>query len=480
MAKKTKYKFMWGQRQSAMFAEYMLLNFAVRNKEFTITKGIDDVLREHNKGFSYIYFSEDSIQRGFKNSRCYLEKKFAKSILSKIDKHMASSIKFFAELRENNFNNLSKKQTFSLVKKYAEQFLFGQKLFRASDPSSTKAVEDKLKSILSKRYKEEELMEKFINLVTPTDLDKTQQELIDFYGLVINKKRLSKNILLKHIFKYPANYANVWSYEEILSFLQDKITKADVKKLEAEIEQIKLTKNNTQQKQKEILREFNNNPDLIYYSYLLRTLSLKRFELKHSWAGGETLSLDFLSFLSSEIGLNLKSFMEAYNFSDIFNYYERGVKLTDKEITERREYSVIHYQKSKLLYLYGQKAKSYFIKKYSLKNVDELKGMIANKGIISGVVRVIKVDDLSSFIQDSKDFKDGEILVTTMTSPIMLSLASKAAAIVTNEGGVCSHAAVISRELKIPCIVGTHDATNIFKTGDKVEVNADNGIVRKL
>ena len=56
----------------------------------------------------------------------------------------------------------------------------------------------------------------------------------------------------------------------------------------------------------------------------------------------------------------------------------------------------------------------------------------------------------------------------------------KAAAIVTDEGGVTSHAAIVARELSVPCIVGTKKASKILKDGDKVEVDANIGIIRKL
>ena len=56
----------------------------------------------------------------------------------------------------------------------------------------------------------------------------------------------------------------------------------------------------------------------------------------------------------------------------------------------------------------------------------------------------------------------------------------KAAAIVTDEGGLTAHAAIVARELSIPCIVGTKFATRAFKDGDMVEVDADRGIVSKI
>ena len=62
----------------------------------------------------------------------------------------------------------------------------------------------------------------------------------------------------------------------------------------------------------------------------------------------------------------------------------------------------------------------------------------------------------------------------------MVMIAERACAIVTDEGGVTSHAAVIAREFGIPCIVGTRGATKALKTGDLVEVDADKGLVRIL
>ena len=76
--------------------------------------------------------------------------------------------------------------------------------------------------------------------------------------------------------------------------------------------------------------------------------------------------------------------------------------------------------------------------------------------------------------------ENGDILVTRLTTPDFVVAMKKAAAIVTDLGGITSHAAVTSRELKIPCIVGTKNATRILKRGEMVEVDADQGIVKIL
>ena len=107
-------------------------------------------------------------------------------------------------------------------------------------------------------------------------------------------------------------------------------------------------------------------------------------------------------------------------------------------------------------------------------SLEKISGMVASTGIAKGTVKVILT------FQDMKKMKKGNIIIASMTRPEMISAMNKASAIVTDEGGITSHAAIISRELKIPCIIGTKVATRVFKDGDMVEVDANNGIVRKL
>ena len=106
----------------------------------------------------------------------------------------------------------------------------------------------------------------------------------------------------------------------------------------------------------------------------------------------------------------------------------------------------------------------------------ELKGTVASKGKARGNVRVV----LDPKGPGARAFLKGEILVTSMTRPEFLPLMKIAEAIVTDEGGITSHAAIVSRELKKPCIIGTRTATKVLKDGDLVEVDADRGIVRIL
>ena len=103
-----------------------------------------------------------------------------------------------------------------------------------------------------------------------------------------------------------------------------------------------------------------------------------------------------------------------------------------------------------------------------------IRGQIAHKGIANGRVRIIRLKNEINAIQQ------GEILVAPMTTPFYVPAVKIAAAIVTDEGGVTCHAAIVSRELGVPCVIGTKVATQVLKNGDEVEVDADNGIIKIL
>ena len=105
---------------------------------------------------------------------------------------------------------------------------------------------------------------------------------------------------------------------------------------------------------------------------------------------------------------------------------------------------------------------------------DSVTGKGVSLGIVQGTAKVVK-----STAELSK-IKKGDIIVCDITSPEYLHALQKVSAIVANIGGFTSHSAIVAREFGIPCVVGTGIATNVFKDGDKIEVDANKGIVRRL
>ncbi|OYT40353.1 MAG: phosphoenolpyruvate synthase [Desulfurococcales archaeon ex4484_58] len=101
------------------------------------------------------------------------------------------------------------------------------------------------------------------------------------------------------------------------------------------------------------------------------------------------------------------------------------------------------------------------------------RGLPASPGVGAGIAKVI----FDPHSKEAQEFKEGEILVTKMTDPDWVPLMKKAAAIVTDEGGMTSHAAIVSRELGIPAIVGTGNATQVIKSGMEVTVDGSKGVI---
>lgn len=101
----------------------------------------------------------------------------------------------------------------------------------------------------------------------------------------------------------------------------------------------------------------------------------------------------------------------------------------------------------------------------------QLQGAVAFKGVVRGFVRRVMGHKQIDQVQE------GEILISPMTMPDFIPAMKKAAAFVTDEGGILSHAAIVAREFEKPCVVGTGIATKRLRDGDIIEVNADEGKV---
>ncbi len=103
-----------------------------------------------------------------------------------------------------------------------------------------------------------------------------------------------------------------------------------------------------------------------------------------------------------------------------------------------------------------------------------IKGNVANQGIVTGKVKIL------FDYNDTKKVDNGDIIVASMTTPDLVSAMEKASGFITDEGGITCHAAILSREFNVPCIVGTINATKVLKDGQMVELNAFDGIITIL
>jgi phosphohistidine swiveling domain-containing protein len=236
-----------------------------------------------------------------------------------------------------------------------------------------------------------------------------------------------------------------------------------------------------EKKQKEIINKYRLSDDDIIFFRMIREFS----EFQDKRKENIQKMVFCIDKITDEIvkRRNIsKKELEKYTIDETAKLLENGDKIDKKELDKRTKAVFIAYYENKMI-----KEKIFFDKDAQIisdiltahKNnltQTELEGFVASKGgvnYVKGKVRVV-------FDPIHDKFYKGEILVTGMTRPEFVPLMKKAKAIVTNEGGITTHAAIISRELNVSCIISTKIATKIFKNGDTIKLDMRKGIVRKI
>lgn len=311
-----------------------------------------------------------------------------------------------------------------------------------------------------------------------------------------NKKQWTKN-KQKHqpyiVFERENDLVTVYYSQNGISWMENELNK----KIRTEKDFLQKLRQKVEEKNKPIKKIYKNVKTL-NYKELVKFLC--DFEDCYSWMEALWFICTIVDLKDIDISSLAKIRRETDNFASntelvirksIENCFPKYKNYSDviseKEIKTKKIASIDELKERKRAYIFTdnklfvqieRKAieKKYNIKieKDNIKKRDVLKGKSIYKGKVQGRVKIIM-----SF-QDVKKFKKNDILISSMTTPDILPATKKAKAIVTDEGGFLCHAAIVSREFKIPCIVGTKIATKVLKDGDLVEVDANKGIVKIL
>jgi len=181
-----------------------------------------------------------------------------------------------------------------------------------------------------------------------------------------------------------------------------------------------------------------------------------------------------------EIGkrMEIENDITLISYEEMINFLKKEEIVSKKVIEERKEAWAVLSIDGQTSIISGKKSVEGVASKYGIEDVKQqaskkqVKGQSACLGKATGRARIIKN------IREFGKIKQGDILITPMTTPDYIPVMKKVIAIITDEGGVTCHAAIVSREFNIPCIVGTSNATKMFGDGDLVEVDANNGIAK--
>jgi len=411
----------------------------------------------------------------------FLDKKRIKKLLLKYDEIIFKYQRLLQRIDELNYSILTendlKKIWQELIKNLSEIIAY----FRSTRPEVEIKPAGLVKKILSEYYPQNEIDEKLRILATSLKIGLIEKERRGWVEILKTKKKKKtqlKRLFLEHVEKFPSFFINIYETDKLINLLYKRFLedKRNLGKLTREIKEKEKFLKTLPSKQNRIIKKCKNNKDLITFSEMLQDFGWYRFELKDIWAGAEIKFLSLFKEISKRKQVELFDLLNYYTIEDISNCIEGRKKLSKKELEKRKKCIAFVVKNHKYKLITGKEALSLLNRiEKNLLIEKELKGNPAYPGVVRGRVKIVFPENMA---EGTKKFNNGDILVTTNTQPSMVPLIAKAGAIINDIGGITSHAAIVSRELKIPCIVGTKTGSKVLKDGDLVEVDANKGIVK--
>jgi phosphohistidine swiveling domain-containing protein len=322
-----------------------------------------------------------------------------------------------------------------------------------------KIIENRLTTALRNAgVKDDELNETLMLLSVPDKLNGPVLEQIDLQKIKLKKNKSSKfdlkMALREHADKYSyLGYREPFSKGYSEDFFLERLKEVE---LPGKAKNLKIKLGASDKKIIALMKEF-----VYFRNYRTERLYEALYYLEPLWLR-----------LGQAYGLKEKE-IGCYTLADLDELINNNKRLSVSEINSRQKGHGLLLHDDKLILVTGAQLDKLKPQTPDKKGVvDQIRGSIACRGIIRGVAKIV--------LRASEQHKinNGDILVTSMTTPDYLPSMKKAAAFVTDEGGITCHAAIVARELKKPCIIGTKNATKVLRDGDIIEVDADKGVVK--
>lgn len=401
-----------------------------------------------------------------------------KYFLRKLRKKWTGLLKKFdrvmQKIDKTDLKKLSDKELIGLYDefytRYLDEFSVVMAPMDAFSMHTDEFFEPELRAFLKKKGKENQFFEVYPLLTAPIEDSFLGCEEKDLRKIVKAKKQ-GKNIqklLETHQKKYFWIQNNYAVQKKLpVSFFEERLKELENKKIEEKFGEVK------KQKQK-LIKGLSLPQQLIDYVRITESFcwiqdERKKYVMISNW---------YQRLFFEEVGRRLNIPVEEMEYTAYPELREMLLnKKIDRKLLKNRQEGCMHIRTRQDEYeiFTGSAVDEIFETVFAKKETtDEIRGMCASPGKAVGMVKIIRKT------HDMINMKQGDVLVASMTRPEMITAMKKAVAIVTDEGGITSHAAIVSREIGIPCVIGTKNATKVLKDGDRVEVDATNGTVRIL
>jgi len=382
----------------------------------------------------------------------------------------------FQILEKSNIHEMDEKILLQLLGKFDDQqyeFWYINWLVDKFDPEGFQMLKGEIEKAGIQLQSEE--VDKLTYPIPLNFMDKSEIELYELAA-----RSLSGEQLLDELKKYARKYfyiKNSWYLVTVLTekdFLEPikKIMELGKDEIMQRIEDMKTRPGRLSKERDEIIQKYSINVGLCNIFYMYQRLAEMRDLRKEYVLPSNHYYHEFAKRFAGIHSLDVNLVLRATS-QEVINYKDIG---SFKRSMEKRDYFLLAISDEGYTTFDGEEAKELLDIMHAqfIDTFEEIKGSCASKGKVEGRVKIV-----CGHAHFSK-FNEGDILVAPMTRPEYVPLMKKASAIITDEGGITSHAAIVSRELKIPCIVGTQVATRKLMDGDLVEVDAEKGIVRKI
>lgn len=422
------------------------------------------------------YMPQSQLEAFKQDGEKFLDKEYFQTYSSKFDQESAEWWGWIRQIEAKTYEKATSEELARDHMKFGDYHRDAIAYFGSTRTEYTFAVEQKLEAILEKHFGQD-WPSKFGTLTTPVDLDDIQREYLDWLKLV-EEPNVSDDQLMSHVSIYPWLVFGQYQEAKVADHLRERMANEAQRYGDFVIE-LEASKTALKTQQAEIIQAVGEDGEAAEYLVkFLQAQAVRRMDIKSFWGGGYYLARKLWVKSAEVIGIGIDDLVMFLAPDEIQDLLLGGFKedINEVLINRRQAFAIIFHLGDPLKVLNHPDAEMEFarrIKKYT----GDIKGQAASLGTYVGRVRKVPAGDLDMLQASIKEFQTGEVLVTSMTQPNMMVIARKAGAIVADEGGITSHAAIISRELKIPCIVGCLHAMDTLDDGDVVEVNADNGTV---
>src|SRR3989338_1109429 len=342
----------------------------------------------------------------------------------------------------------------------------------AIDVLPAEILKQKIKEALPKSTSEKEFIEAYTTLSTPAHTSYILEEENELLKVILRKTTLAKVIEKYWWTSLGWECMTPKSKSDFLKLLQEH--RRSIKDPEKKLKENQVNVQRIKKERDNLLKKYSLSEDIQNLIELFDTYA-RYHDLRKEMQVKTTYSFYLLL---QEVAKRTKQDIDDLEWlwhDEVCDLLR--TRKSDKQEIKRRKQALLVLSLEKGIRTYsGREAIRVRRKELdeTVADVDELKGMGVSPGIVKARVKVCNGS------KEAATLKKGEILVTGMTLPDYVPAMKRAAAIVTDEGGITCHAAIISRELKKPCIVGTKIATKVLSNGDLVEVDANKGIVRKI